>query len=631
MIIKSGCKHKMRAEESQCSCQECGTVCLGQYSGCPEVWDRRDRSYDPIQAGVAASPPDYEPAAWPAVIRHVPPPRARTAERTQPRPPPPDIEPLVVPAAVPPPPPLPLPPAPPARRQPPIPVRAAPPPAFEGARDLDEWFQQATAELSARAFDIDERAEAHARAFEHDRAWLERMLNELPTRARELDARIAAHLEAVPSLVVDAVRGEYGAKAGPDPIVNINARQRSLEKRIEAIARRAQEIDERVGSHLRTIEDDRGVLADVVRHQDRLAQQLSEVDVGERHKRLTEWVHEAIPAVAASAVDAALGAQTSSIAAAVARAERIRSDMQVAAEQNQAAAERMLEALFRRDKEIVDQLQALQQEREAVAAIIEGGRDEIAHSVLNSLPALVDVAVRTAMERYATERRSGVTDLSNRLRADADVMRDAMQRSFEKIMESLAVKEQLVDERAAAHLRSLEHDRTTVTELWQKAARSVTDALPSLVADAVASAGADSRDEVERLRRDNEAALADLNQAVAELKEALVDRDGVVQRQAAAYERALDGLRSAISRPAGEPTTRPARLPEPVPTSASASASASGAYDPRGRVKLGRSNIPREQRVERRMLKLDDRDDAAWPALGRREAALTDLLDGPDG
>ena len=45
-----------------------------------------------------------------------------------------------------------------------------------------------------------------------------------------------------------------------------------------------------------------------------------------------------------------------------------------------------------------------------------------------------------------------------------------------------------------------------------------------------------------------------------------------------------------------------------------------------GRVKLGRSTVPRAQRVERRMLKIDDRDDASWPGLTRRSEALSDLL-----
>ena len=167
----------------------------------------------------------------------------------------------------------------------------------------------------------------------------------------------------------------------------------------------------------------------------------------------------------------------------------------------------------------------------------------------------MEVAVRTAMERYATERRSGVQDLTSRLRADADVIRDALQRSFEKMMESLSSREQELEERAAAQVRALGQEKSALSDLWAKAALAVTQALPGMVAEAVTDSEQLDRAELEavrqetqRMREEHEATVAELREAVAELQAALIDRDGVVERQAAAYERALEGLRAAMAR-----------------------------------------------------------------------------------
>jgi hypothetical protein len=316
------------------------------------------------------------------------------------------------------------------------------------------------------------------------------------------------------------------------------------------------------------------------------------------------------------------------------------------------------------------------------------------------------------MERYATERRSGVQELTARLKADSDVMRDALQRSFEKMMEALSSREQQLEDRAVAHVKELEREKGVLADLWQKAAHTVTDALPAMVATAVSDADrldreelAALRQETERLRaeqermqaeqetdaeaeaadaaaahldHEHEAALAELRQAVAELQAALIDRDTVVQRQAAANERALAGLRAALASRPPTPSS-PTRTPGAKTTTAAAAAGRSPAArvwarqgqvqhpppsvpesepdfefeaDERaesvlvavvddtegdtardtngGRVKYGLSAVPRAQRVERRMLKIDDRDDAAWPALGRRNEALSNLLAGTD-
>jgi len=49
-----------------------------------------------------------------------------------------------------------------------------------------------------------------------------------------------------------------------------------------------------------------------------------------------------------------------------------------------------------------------------------------------------------------------------------------------------------------------------------------------------------------------------------------------------------------------------------------------------GRPVLGRSPVPRSRRVERRLLKIDDRDDGPRRPLDRRQATLSELLDSDD-
>jgi hypothetical protein len=548
--------------------------------------------------------------------------------------------------------------------------------AFENDR---AWLERLAAELPTRARQLDDRAEAHLRMLETDRASLEALGQQLMARAQEIDARAAAYFQAVdhdrtslpeelrrsigatlPALVAEAVRLDTARRAerqtpppaeGPplrveaDPI--IVARQRSLEKQVDGLTRRTQEIDERVTTHLRAIDDDRAVLADVIHHQDRMAQAIADADIDGRYDLL---VNDAIPDAVAGAVDAAMKAKAAALSTAVGRVEKVRADTKAMADSLRESSEGVLDALFRRDQDSASQLQALAEERAAMTEMLEGGREEIAKSVVNSLPALVEVAVRTAMERYATERRSGVQELSSRLRADSDVMRDALQRSFEKMMEALASREQELEERAAAQVRGLGQEKSALSDLWSKAALAVTQALPGMVAEAVTDSEQLDRAELEavrqetqrlreeheaavaRLRDDHEATVAELREAVAELRTALIDRDGVVERQAAAYERALEGLRAAMARQPAKRSPRaadPEPEPDPEPEAESpVAALVAEVIDETngGRVKFGRSAVPRAQRVERRMLKLDDRDDASWPGLTRRSEALADLL-----
>ncbi|HEX7277130.1 MAG TPA: hypothetical protein VF244_07120, partial [Acidimicrobiales bacterium] len=466
------------------------------------------------------------------------------------------------------------------------------------------------------------------------------------TVGHSLPGMVSAAVEAaLPGLVAEAVADVLQAQspsepsalrpAEHDPLLAV--RQRSWEKRLDGLTRRAQEIDDRVSTHLRGIDEDRRVLADVVRHQDRLAQALADIDPAGDQERLSQWVQDSVPGMVASAVRSTLDAQTAAITTALTRAERARADTQAMHAAVQASSERILEALYRRDQQFDDRaegaLAAFEEERAALAELLLGNREKVEQSVLAGLPVLVNSAVRVAMEAYRSERRSGVEELATRMRADADVMRETLQRSFEKMMEALANREQELDERASAHRRALKHEKSETAELWAKAARSLTDALPGMVADAVRAAGEVDRsalaavtEETDRVRAEMEAATAELKAALAEVRDAIGTRDDAIERQAAAYERAVEGMRAAMARPATVPAAAPAPPPPPPPEVVPA---AVVELSNDGRVLYGRSAIPRAQRVERRMLKIDD-SNAAWPALSRREADLTDLLDGDD-
>jgi hypothetical protein len=180
------------------------------------------------------------------------------------------------------------------------------------------------------------------------------------------------------------------------------------------------------------------------------------------------------------------------------------------------------------------------------------------------------------------------------------------------MMEALALREQQMAEQAAQHLKALEHEKGTVAELWEKAATSVADALPAMVAKAM-----------ETGRQEADATVAELRRQLVELQDTVARREESVAQQAAAYERAEQGLRSVMARPPDGGFGQPTPIPEPVIVVSNG-----------GRVLSRKSNVPRSQRVERRMLKIDDADEGdppAWPALGRREAELTEMLDSQEG
>jgi hypothetical protein len=569
-------------------------------------------------------------------------------------------------------------------------------------RALADWARQ-----------IDERAAAHGRALEHDRALVPGEMRKsvaelLPGMVAEavriaIDARrsepttsrtsVADEVRQtvaglVPGMVAEAVdfalasrpADPYDKESGAprplsehDPI--ITARQRSLEKRIDGLTRRDQEIDDRVTTHLRSLDDDRAALSELVRRQDQLER--SAADAAGQYGQLVAWVDDAVPGRVADAVRTTLEAHAAALSSNAERAERVRVETETLGRAVQEASERIMETLYRRDQEVDErsaaQLGALEDQRAALAALLESGRDQIVQSVVGVIPAMVDDAVRTAMARFANERRVPALEQATRLRADSDIMREGLQRSFEKMMESLAVREQELDDRAAAYVRAVEHEKGELAEIRSQVAASLSEALPGMVAEVVRATDEQHRADLEaahgemaRLRAESEAATTELREAVAEMRAAAVaQRAEAVERQAAASERALEGLRSAIARPgaSGAGNGRPrATTPPPPPPRAEASMKATAdptirwAADPPAKpnvapaadaepmyeletliveeadvppIERRPSPVPRARRVERRLLRIDDRDDAQWRPLDRRQAALSDLLDEP--
>jgi hypothetical protein len=217
------------------------------------------------------------------------------------------------------------------------------------------------------------------------------------------------------------------------------------------------------------------------------------------------------------------------------------------------------------------------------------------------------------------------------------------------MMESLAAREQEMEDRAAAHVRSVAHEKSELGELRSQLTMSLTETVAAAVAEAVRAAGEDrraemdaAREELERLRAENEVATAELREAVAEMRAELARGQDSVERQAAASERAIEGLRSALTRPATSANGRSSRAPDGPPPATDERAETVDADAPAapevtvvdetdgGMVVYGKSVVPRARRVERRMLKIDDRDDASWRPLDRRQAKLSELLNRPD-
>ena len=563
----------------------------------------------------------------------------------------------------------------------------------ERAHDIDDIgrdLADRARQIDDRARDIDERAAAHLRALEHDRASLPGELRKsiagvLPGMVAEavriaLDARRidAASRPSVPDEVRRSVAGLLPAavadavdlaiaarlaelpspdqaeaarsRAEHDPIVV--ARQRSLEKRIDGLTRRAQEIDDRISTHLRAIDDDRAALSELARRQGELAQSVA--GAAGDHERLVTWVNQAVPLRVEAAVKSTLDSHAAALGDHTERAERARADTEARAKAIQDASERIMETLYRRDQEIDDRaaahLRVLDDARAALAAILDSGRDQVAQAVIEVLPAMIDTAVRTSMAHYTAERRAPGLEMATRLRADSDIMRESLQRSFEKMMESLAARDQELDDRAIAHLKAVELEKGELAGLRAQVAESMAEAVPVMVAQAVGATEAQHRAEVaethhamERLRVDSEATNAELRAAVAELRAALADRSEALERQAAASEHALETFRAAMARPATEPggRVRPAVITVSAgpadPSSPGEPSAGDAPTDDRAsgrRTAFGRSSVPQARRVERRMLKIDDGDggdgDAPSRPVDRRQAALSDLLDIPD-
>lgn len=260
-------------------------------------------------------------------------------------------------------------------------------------------------------------------------------------------------------------------------------------------------------------------------------------------------------------------------------------------------------------QEVAELRQALSQGQARVVSLVESkpaGPDE------ESVRPQIEVAVRKAVARRAADLEAKASSAAERLhielaavklshddhlaslRAETDVMGQALRRSFEQMIDVLDARRRELDDEARA--------------------------LPLMVAGAV-SASVDFHrgeleavwEESERLRAESAAATAELHQAIAEIR--------------------ADLGKALVPPSAGSPN---GRVPHPAPAPPALAAEVVDQDPSRGIMEndgeggpvVGRSTVPRARRVERRMLKLDDSDDASWPSLDRRKAALSNLLDG---
>ncbi len=187
-----------------------------------------------------------------------------------------------------------------------------------------------------------------------------------------------------------------------------------------------------------------------------------------------------------------------------------------------------------------------------LADLLEGGMAE-ARAVVAQVPAMVDEAFRARLERYEADRRESEMGMVSQLRAETEFAQESRLRSFEEMM---ATREQVVDDRAAAHDEAHREEQRELALLRGELSRLVAETLPLMVADAVSDAIRCLHTEQESVRRETERRWAETEAIAAELRVAVVEtqaalaHDGAVGRQAEAYRQALEELRSAIGQPA---------------------------------------------------------------------------------
>jgi len=219
----------------------------------------------------------------------------------------------------------------------------------------------------------------------------------------------------------------------------------------------------------------------------------------------------------------------------------------------QASAERMMEALYRRDQE-------------------------------------VDA-------RAAAHRRAREAEVASRMEADAEVQQEAQRQSFERMM---ALRERDLQDRAVAHERAHQQQQAGLADLRERVTRLVDEALPAVVADVRAATDLqhaeyeEARRATERLWAETEAVADELRTAVTEMRAALA-HNGALARHAAAYQQALEELRSALGRPTVLANGRSGPEPSVVPADSrgrapSSEASASASRSRRGQHRRRRAD-----------------------------------------
>lgn len=256
----------------------------------------------------------------------------------------------------------------------------------------------------------------------------------------------------------------------------------------------------------------------------------------------------------AEAVRTALETCSATITELVRRAEQAQAEAEAAGEKIRSSAETMLEALYRRDAEVDDRVAAHRRRLEdealgGLADLLEGGMAE-ARAVVAQVPAMVDEAFRARLERYEADRRESEMGMVSQLRAETELAQESRLRSFEEMM---ATRERVVDDRADAHDEAHRAEQRELALMRGQLSRLLTEILPQMVADAVSDAIRCLRTEQESVRRETERRAAETEEVAAELRAAVAEtqaalaRDGVLGRQAEAYRRALEELRSAIA------------------------------------------------------------------------------------
>ncbi len=429
----------------------------------------------------------------------------------------------------------------------------------------DPGLHQMVTEAVARAFD----ARPAPDPPQLDRMVAEAVARDLGSRGAEPPAleetvaqAVLAAMEARLELGRDPRRLEHGAI--------VLSRQRSFVRRVDSLDRRTREIDDRVNACVPPDDDGGAGHFDLQRRQDEMSEALAGTVGVDRPDRLAAWVEEVVPAMVAESLATAVEAHSAALRTADGRAEEAWTEIEARRETILASSERALEMVGRRDTEEVADARRREVEHAARRELLEAARDQVAQSLVVLVPPIVDDAVRCAVERYDAGKQAGVMEMAGRDRADSGVLRDSLQCSFERMMEALVVREQALDERAAAHERALALEKHRLADLRDEVVGSIDEDLTVMVEDAVRAAIALQRAEMATARQEAERLWGATDVATAELREAVEEltappAGGDVEAVARADGRAAVGPRSVMGTAPAHANGGPGRAPDRCP------------------------------------------------------------------